>query len=670
MASITASTTVAEPDPVCDTASGVRHDSKRRKLDAPEMIVEVKLRSTSKAARNDPKHREHHIRTPMSPALASFDPMQYERYLNLPIKDKLAARGPTDTDHDHDESEYGSEDDEFADFEWLEQIDGTIIDAGKMVAYCDAKLIRRSKIAFDFYAELEQPSQETSSLAFALFDRYGRLKPHFRDHPVMKGNGVFQDEFNNGDLLLFESIRVDKIHRRKGLASKLVRAIINKVRSKSRGFFAVVAPGWLSAEVDLHVPQPSGRQPDWTEDVRTAYEKALQIVCDQEADISASFFRNLGFRRVGSSSWFAFASDAAHASHTIPSGDDYEWSEAPDSGRLFELYSVSEEKTLHTITDNELLEVVSSFLSGVPTDDPRWCATDHLGSNILHIAAASSKVSTVKWLLEHNPNFRDQNNMKGQTALDQLQAELEESRTQLRYEMMIVHVSDRFRGHPTEAVTCLALLRNITPSATQRLHLKFDCTCSKCLQGFMSPRMQFMLKHAADMQHDMMGSDTFDIGGPEFVEWHAELLRFMPVAVRQNLRTNQSMRQGVANLCGHFAACLRRTGLGADGLSAALPTPTHVLEVMQSAGEWPPCSRNYLGRGGTVSAIGSAMFWSAMQQDEIVGDGSFVDACTDASIEDIGGLRAEFKGLPNCRNDLEYGFVASMLGYETTSSVR
>ncbi|KZM24091.1 hypothetical protein ST47_g4789 [Ascochyta rabiei] len=147
----------------------------------------------------------------------------------------------------------------------------------------------------------------------------------------MKGAGVFQDEFDNCDLLLFELVRVDRAYRRRGLA--------------------------------------------------------------------------------------------------IPVDAVYEWSEGLGRGYLFNLYPVSDEESLHTMPNNKLLRVVSSCLGEVSTDDPRWHITYHPGSNILHFAAAGSKVLTVNWLLKHNSELRDQHTMAGQTALDKLEAELEEFRT-------------------------------------------------------------------------------------------------------------------------------------------------------------------------------------------------------------------------------------------------
>lgn len=666
--------------------SDMGHDSKRRKREPHDFTVEVKLRSSSKAARNDEVPGDFPIRQSIWAASVSEDLAEIEKDYSTPTPDGLPANdvagsfGNTESsdeededdeamydyeddeisddeaeddeamyDYEDDETTYGSEDDVFAEFDWLEQIDGTVKSAGKVIAHCDAKLIRRSQIAHGFYEEMEQPSQETSRLAFGLFDRYGRLQSQLREHPIMKGSGIFQDEFDDGDLLLFELIRVDETHRRKGLASELVTAIIEKARSKSRSFFAVAAPGWLTAEVDRQVRPPSGFRDDWTDEAKDVYEKALKVVQNQAVDMAISFWRKLGFRRVGSSLWFAFAGDATHGSHKIPSDEDYERPEF-SGGRLLELYSVPDKEALETMADNELLELISGRLSGLQADDVFWFPTDEWGNNILHLAASRAKILTVAWLVKHNPELRDRYNMEGQTPLDILLAGLEETRTQLQHGMMIEHVSDRFRGHANEAVACLALLRDITPSTTQNLRLRFGCTCSRCLRGFLSPRMQFMLKNVAEVQHDLLAFEVDD--GQLFVDWHEETLQFLPAAVRRNLGTNKSMRQGFANLCGHFAACLRRTGIGADGLSAALPTGAHVLEVMRSANEWPPCSRNYLERGGSVHAVGSSIFWSAMQQDEIVGDGSFIEMCLDTSDKDS-SVRTEYMSLPKCRNDFE-----------------
>ncbi|KZM24092.1 uncharacterized protein EKO05_0010301 [Ascochyta rabiei] len=168
------SNTIKEAGSGCTTATEASRDFKRRKLDPPEVIVEVEPRFTSKAAENDPVSRERRTCESIWTPLASMELNGLNEHFSPPLEDEFAARGSTGTlpsiesDKDeHDELEYDFENNKFAEFEWLEQIDGIAKSAGKEVAYCNAKLIRRSKIACDFYAALEQPSQETSSLALA-----------------------------------------------------------------------------------------------------------------------------------------------------------------------------------------------------------------------------------------------------------------------------------------------------------------------------------------------------------------------------------------------------------------------------------------------------------------------------------------------------------------------
>lgn len=140
-------------------------------------------------------------------------------------------RGDSDFgESDEDRSEF----DEFAEFKWLEAMDGivTCIEhtsdgaAEKWVGYCKGKLIRRHQIRAVFYHEMDVPSRKSSLLAFDLFDRYGRLRSEFRDHPIRKGSGVWSKELDTGDILLIEEVKVDKAYRRRGLGKKVVGAML------------------------------------------------------------------------------------------------------------------------------------------------------------------------------------------------------------------------------------------------------------------------------------------------------------------------------------------------------------------------------------------------------------------------------------------------------------
>jgi hypothetical protein len=83
------------------------------------------------------------------------------------------------------------------------------------------------------------------------------------------------------------------------------------------------------------------------------------------------------------------------------------------------------------------------------------------------------------------------------------------------------------------------------------------------------------------------------------------------------------------------------------------PATENVLAVYQDTSEWPPVTRNYLSRGGTVEAAFLTSVDGAMDQDARIGDGEF---------EAIMGQ--DVSVLPTCRNDIEWDCVCDVLGYE------
>ncbi len=101
---------------------------------------------------------------------------------------------------DSDRSEY----DEFAGLKWLEEMEGLVTCNGgssgvatrKQIGYCEAKLIRRSQIRATFYDDMDEPSRDTSLVAFELFDRYGRLRTEIKEHPIRKGSGMWNKDFD------------------------------------------------------------------------------------------------------------------------------------------------------------------------------------------------------------------------------------------------------------------------------------------------------------------------------------------------------------------------------------------------------------------------------------------------------------------------------------------
>lgn len=346
--------------------------------------------------------------------------------------------GDSDEHEDHEDIYSETSSDGDGEFPWLEDIcaaatcdvnDSSPTSSGKQdIGSCRAQLIRRGQMRHSFWQDLEEPSRETAQLAFSLFDRYGRLKPEYYEHDFRKGNGVWGKELDQGDILFFESIRVDREWRRRGIATAMVRAILDKTKEKvseETGFFAVVNPGVLNSEHAL------------------------------------SFWRSVGFRRIGASLWFAFTDKPDHPSRLLEPVQDWDkpeqTEEAVVSGdikallnKLFDL----------TVEDSHC---VNLLLSTLPNDsrDQQWLSADKNGDTFLHLAAASSRPELVKMLLSKVPQLAAMRNKEGYTALEILHIQLDHPRTRRRVGDMVVVMSDHFLGFGLPSVKCLAALQKM-----------------------------------------------------------------------------------------------------------------------------------------------------------------------------------------------------------------
>jgi GNAT superfamily N-acetyltransferase len=136
---------------------------------------------------------------------------------------------------------------------WLEQLYGIAKFRKQAIGRLDAKLIHRDHFVGSFAEDIRKPSKGTAQMALNLFDRYGRLRPEFLEHPFKKGSSVWRDELSSGDLLLLDEINVNEAYRRQGIATKLVETVIQACRARSDVFFALVRPGALLAEANMQI---------------------------------------------------------------------------------------------------------------------------------------------------------------------------------------------------------------------------------------------------------------------------------------------------------------------------------------------------------------------------------------------------------------------------------
>jgi ribosomal protein S18 acetylase RimI-like enzyme len=520
----------------------------------------------------------------------------------------------------------------FAVCDWLQQIDGWVMKqeainpGGRQVGYCDGKIIRRDLIRSHFRHRMAMLTEHTCSLALDLFDRYGRLKQEFMDHPVKRGSGVWSAELDDDDIFLIEHLEIDTQYRRRGLGSKLVRAMLDEVEGKTLGYTAIVCPTGLY-RLESHGV--------------SAGKKAAGLTNE---DISKSFWRSLGFRRIGSSAWFGLSLDKNHPSCHLTFADDYELPVLPfrrlDSGMQNDLL-----KAVQT-SDNAYVEVLNRLFDGLARDDPRWKLTDADGNTVLHLAATKTRPTSVWWILSRTTELLQQRNNEGETPLDALQANLEDIRATHYRDFWVEDVSDYFGGFSDAAVSCLISLNGSNKGMDgEWQRLKYGCTCGRCISGFLSPRMRFALEYQAEILSDLLLEDIND--GELWVESNSLLLDLISRRLRNKLKARQSMRKGFVDLLGHIAACMQKN---------MIPDEFNVETIVDNTRR--SASGEFLRHGGSVETVATMLFQRAVESDELVGDSLHPET-----------LSTEICRLPECRNDHEFGFVSGMCGYERVSAM-
>lgn len=107
-------------------------------------------------------------------------------------------------------------------------------------------------------------------------------------------------------------------------------------------------------------------------------------------------------------------------------------------------------------------------------------------------------LTTFEPLLEFYSTVR---NIDGETPLEAFEAALEKSRVQAGRGY---HISDFFECSSTNSIECLASFQDSYISPTRRVCMKFGCTCSQFINGFLSPSVRFVLRNIANEQHGLL----------------------------------------------------------------------------------------------------------------------------------------------------------------------
>lgn len=532
------------------------------------------------------------------------------------------------------------------------------VQVGKAVGF----IIRRDAVQSAFHEMMEPPNVETMDLALDLFDRYGRLKDELCEHPFRKGSGVWKKELNEGNFVLIDDVKVERIHRRKQIGSKLVLHILEQaMRPQHDADYAFSRAAAHYDDNDGVKNMDSGNTP---------FHIKVQGV--------ASFLRSLHFRRVGLTSWFALSRDRKHPSWHLARDKDpnpkLELDDLIDSDSDGEIIQIDAElgqtrvkesewrarwlgvtpsktpritsrsRPLHyavkTLPDKDALTFLKSHTRDGILEEFPLQALDGRGDTVLHIAAKASKPGCAAWLLRQTSfvEVLRATNYAGYTPLEALQAQLETDRVQKAHGFGRMRlVADEFDGFDKTSTTCLLLLQGIEkPSSEQLKRATFGCTCNECVEGFLSPRMLMKLSEQAQVEHDVLTSFTL----PGQKNWYMDfkyLLQYFSKPFQSQVRASKLLQTAIVLLMRAVSECLS---------SGAIPRESAVIEHLKAEEAWTRMKDQFYREGGTVDAVLSAVFVQATLLDIEVGD-----AIIDEDPEE------HYKGVPKCRNDLEFEFV-------------
>ena len=547
---------------------------------------------------------------------------------------------PEDIDMENLIPEWESLVDFHFDFEWLEVIHGKVtyqpdsLSPVEQVAHSTAYLIRRNWIADTFWDDMGDPEGETAELAFDLFNRFGSLKSQYKEHPVHRGSGVWGNELDRGDILLIGEITVSEAYKRRGIGSTLAHANLELASEKSHRFIAVVLPEDLGHQADTETYKAS-------EDDQEASMRPIK-------DAVLSFWRALGFRRIGSSRWLGYSPDERHPSRALAVDQDFN---LPHFPRIPTLPAVDDFlKALPIIDDLECLNWLQTLLGNASPNDPKWGVIDNDRNTLLHLVPIFDKTQSTQWLIQKNPNLLSQRNAGGYTPLEAFEMFMEQIRTTSQYSLKIRDPSDLFRGFDNGTVSALAVLKGLVPdqmSADQHSQLKLGCTCGSCLGGFLSPRLRHMMFSTAEETYDMIYIFANVMDGESWCSINGCLLEDVPKRILQSLATSVGLRTGFCKLWKYLCDCIGQN---------TLPTEDNVLALIRNSNEWPPHTRDFILKGGSVSSAATMLFKHTMRLEQ-------------SYYLDYGEALAPID-LPACRNDREIGFVSGMCGYETVTRVR
>ncbi|KAI0360797.1 hypothetical protein OH77DRAFT_1586334 [Trametes cingulata] len=512
---------------------------------------------------------------------------------------------------------------------------------------------------------MDEESQELSDFALTLFDKFGRLKPELAENEYLKGTGVWGRELDQGPILYVLSVDVQDKFRRNGVGSLLLDKLAHSA--------------YASAGTHLFAwPSPS-IQPDTKEE------------WERQRTIAVELFHKNHYRRVGRTSFLAYAPDSAHPSRALPIGDDLESTAAsfqpgeqpvplqgagirmlPDGTVAWGEHQAQDINAQDDAT-YPLHHMIEMVVLGIPVQDMEGAIRDAYSRDVslvrqkddrgftpLHVSAYAANLAAAKALLALPAesgiadDLRARDNVAGRTPL-----ELCEQKKRELKEMMQTIVGN-WPGHNLEALHIVWLLKRAVGEDVGLGEDEFvnarrwGCTCGQCTEGWLSPRMRFRLRWVAEVSSDTMDVESF--GATSFETFSDELaIEHLPAEVRATRITKTFYRE-YATVVRTIADVLKKPGL------AGVPTAANVeAELVWRA-------NRFFGQGGKVEHAMDYVLRNARDQSPL-GDGTWDDLQSECA-EDGSAESVAYNAMPACDNDLEFIRVADRLALGTMDHYR
>ncbi|RFU35238.1 hypothetical protein B7463_g1166, partial [Scytalidium lignicola] len=529
------------------------------------------------------------------------------------------------------------------------------------IGICTGTLIQRDTIRPMFHSMIATAYHATSmedelfDLIFTLFDRFGRFKSVFQDHPVKRGSGVWGKELDVGSIVVLDNlIMSSNIISVDETAIGIVNWFFERARAKSGNVLIV---------------QPTKPCFQWMENIFATGAGILGTWVNRPADppwhAASFFFTLMGFRRIGNTDYFGLPLAFFYESFGIGICDDLSLKLATTKSSRLSCFE-DLQKGIVIYSDTAITRKLERFRHCISPDDPDWFLGNEARDTILHTSATSMKPLAVRWILDNfSQSLTSNQNAEGETPLEALLSKLEGLRARYvttdRVNQTVQFLSDHWREYSDASSQCVALLLGLkSPTPNDFVRIKRGCTCGKCIKGFLSPRMCAALEYASDTALSELHHNIND--SQKWIESNREYFIDFPRKFQSGVSKPQ-VRRGLIYLWECIRDCVVNYKLP--------PSELNIRVSLKDRYNWPyslfdsgvrqsQCDSivHYLRCGkenghDTMKAAAVMIFRKAIDSDELIGDSSFVK-----------NYKGSYSGLPECRNDHEFGYVSTQCGYE------